>query len=166
MMRDAGKADPDDMLSLQFVSKLKTYIDTTSAKRARQRTRPGTVKFRQDLREAEGAAGQRLMEQESLFQSCANHFATVRRQNRQRESLEADLPQGVVDIQLDFMQNMTWPLGPEEAQDWFWATAREQMTTLGFYCHFFAEGAEQRQYHHYISQILNHDSAFAIVCLK
>ncbi len=37
---------------------------------------------------------------------------------------------------VDYMQNQTWPLGPEEAQDWFWATSRQSMTTSGFYVAF------------------------------
>ena len=61
---------------------------------------------------------------------------------------------------------MTWPLGPEEAQDWFWATARESMTTLGFYVHYWSEESEIREYYHYISQILNHDASHAVTALQ
>ena len=74
-MRDPEQTDPDDILSLQ--------------------------KFRQDLKEAEAVASRTLKEVGSLLQTCANHFATVRRQNRQRESLDADLPHSVANIQLN-----------------------------------------------------------------
>lgn len=162
----AGRADPDGELSLQYVSMLVEFIDKCAAARTKVRIAPGTVKKRQDLKEAEAAASHALKGDMQLLRSCANHFATVKRQNQQREALEDCLPQSCLLVQLDFMQNMSWPLGPEEAQDWWWATARESMTTLGFYCHFWSGETERREYHHYISQIMNHDSAFAIVCLN
>lgn len=59
-------------------------------------------------------------------------------------------PRNALLIQLDFMENMTWPLGVEEAQDWFWATSRESMTTLGLYVVLWAEGKCLRQNRHYI----------------
>ena len=86
-------------------------------------------------------------------------------QHQERERQEHNLSKNALLIQLDFMENMTWPLGPEEAQDWFWATSRESMTTLGFYVVLWSEGECLRQNWHYISQVLNHDSAYACQCL-
>jgi len=58
---------------------------------------------------------------------------------KQESEPEHNLHKNALLIQLDFMENMTWPLGVE-AQDWFWATSRESMTTLGFYVVLWAGG--------------------------
>ena len=63
-------------------------------------------------------------------------------------------------------ENVTFPLGPEEENEWWWATARESVTTLGLYVMYWRQDAEgkwqlEREYYHYISQILNHDCEFA-----
>ena len=101
-----------------------------------------------------------------LFEKCgSHHFHTVRRQHSQREAHEEKLPKDALLVQLDFMENMSWPLGPEEAQDWFWATSREAMTTLGFYVCVWRGNVLCKENYHYISQILNHDSAYACQCL-
>ena len=131
-----GQVDPDGELSLQYVEKLKALLDSTAAKRISERTRAGTVKHRQEMKAAEAVARKVLKEHVGCLRCCYNHFATARRQHRAREALATDLPSSTVVIQFDFMQNMTWPLGPEEESSWWWATARCSMTTLGFFCHF------------------------------
>eukprot|EP00435_Cladocopium_sp_Y103_P031476 s1340_g8.t1 len=130
-MEAAQRTDPDGQLSLQYVKFMKLFIDKTAADRLRVPSQPGTVTWRQQLKEAEAAASDTLKKYVGILESCVHHFSTVRRQHQTREQQENHLPEKSLLIQLDFMENMTWPLGPEEAQDWFWATARESMTTLG-----------------------------------
>ena len=113
-------------------------------------TRPGIVRRRQDLKEAEAKACAMLGKYVEIFQACTHHFGTVRRQHEQRELLERHVPKHAVLIQLDYKENDSFPLGPEEAGNWYWATAREAVTTLGFYAVFWKDGQLYRQYWHYI----------------
>ena len=165
-MKAAGRTDPDDQLSLQYVKFMKLFMDKTSSVRYRTAAAPGTVRGRQDLKEAEASGATTLRKYIDILECCAHHFAGVRRQHERREQRENNLPPNLLVVQLDYMENMTWPLGPEEAQDWFWATSRESMTTLGFYVSFWRNGCRHREYWHYISQVMNHDSAFAVACLQ
>ena len=165
-MKADGRTDPDDRCSLQFVNFMKLFMDRRAAQRMREKTTPGTVARRQDLKEAEAAACNTMQKYKDILECCAHHFASVRRQHEHRESLEISLAKDACLIQLDFMENMTWPLGPEEASDWFWATSRESMTTLGFFVSYWRDGLLVKEYYHYISQVLNHDSAFACQCLQ
>ena len=32
--------------------------------------------------------------------------------------------------QLDFMENMSWTLGPEDEHNWWWATVRESIAVV------------------------------------
>ena len=74
---------------------------------------------------------------------------------------------GDLDIQLDFKENVTVPLGPGHAQDWFWATARRSITTLGFcVTHLSAERKVVTRYFHYLTYILDHSQLFAALALK
>lgn len=164
-MKAQGRTDPDDRCSLQYVKFCKLYMDRCASTRMRQPSAPGTIARRQDLKEAEAAASTTLQKYQDILECCAHHFASVRRQHEARESLETLLAEDAVLVQLDYMENMTWPLGPEEASDWFWATSRESMTTLGFFVSFWRNGVQLKEYHHYISQVLNHDSAYACQCL-
>jgi hypothetical protein len=141
-------------------------MDKTSSVRYRTAAAPGTVRGRQDLKEAEASGATTLRKYIDILECCAHHFAGVRRHHERREQQENNLPPNLLVVQLDYMENMTWPLGPEEAQDWFWATSRESMTTLGFYVSFWRNGCRHREYWHYISQVMNHDSAFAVACLQ
>ena len=164
-MKQHGRTDPDDALSLQYVKFFKLFLDKNAEERMRQPTPVGTVASRQQLKEAEAAASSSLAKYVEILQSCSHHFHTVRRQHSQREAHEEKLPKDALLVQLDFMENMSWPLGPEEAQDWFWATSREAMTTLGFYVCVWRGNVLCKENYHYISQILNHDSAYACQCL-
>ncbi|CAK8992137.1 unnamed protein product [Durusdinium trenchii] len=165
-MEREGRTDPDGRASLQYVKFLKLFIDRTSDARQKTATLPGTVRARQLLKESEATASSLLGKHVSVLECCSHHFTGVKRQHDRRELLEKKLPKRTLVVQMDFMENMTWPLGPEEAQDWFWATARESMTTLGFYACYWKDGKHVREYWHYISQILNHDSAYAVHCLN
>ena len=144
---------------------MRLFVDKIAADRLRVPSQPGTLAWRQQLKEAEAATSDTLKKYIGILESCVHHFSTVRRQHQTREQQENDVPKTSLLIQLDFMENMTWPLGPEEAQDWFWATARESMTTLGFYCCVWRSERLCKENYHYISQILNHDSAYACQCL-
>lgn len=165
-MKRQGRTDADDQLSLQFVKFLKLFLDRNANERMRQPSARGTLELRQRLKEAEASAVSNISKYVEVLESCSHHFQSVRRQHAQREHMEHNLPKDSVLIQLDFMENMTWPLGPEEAQDWFWATSRESMTTLGFYVCVWRGGVLCKENYHYISQVLNHDSAYACQCLR
>ena len=165
-MKAAGRTDPDDTLSLQYLKFLKLFMDKNAERRMSQPTAPGTVRYRQDLKEAEAAACCALAKYIDIIQACAHHFGTVRRQHEQRELLERNLARNVVLVQLDYMENTSLPLGPEEAGDWYWATSREAVTTLGFYVVCWRDSVVRKEYYHYISQVLNHDSAHATGCLS
>lgn len=164
-MKKEGRTDVDDWLSLQYVRTLKIFMDKTSLASMKIPTAPGKVKFRQDLKEAEAASIHTLSKYCTTLEACAHHFGAVQRQHEAREKLETSLPPTSMVLQLDYMENQSWPLGPEESQDWYWATSRQSMTTVGFYATFWKGGVQRKQYHHYISCILNHDSAYANQCL-
>lgn len=126
----------------------------------------GALGRRLALHQAEADAAADLRRMESTLQSCEHHFHSVRRQHSHREEMLTSPVAGELDIQLDFMENMTLPLGPEEVQDWFWATARESVTTLGFFVSFLdSRGVHHQQYYHYISDILDHTSLYAVTAL-
>ncbi|CAE8680493.1 unnamed protein product [Polarella glacialis] len=122
----------------------------------------GALGARLDFHKDEADAMAALAKANVILECCEHHFSGVKRQHGFREDKVDNLEHHCVDIQVDFMENMTTPLGPEEAQDWFWATARQSITTLGFYAHYWLNGVEHHQYFHFISDILNHDSAFAV----
>ena len=164
-MQQLGRTDVDDRQSLQYVKFLKLYMDQTAEVRMKQAALPRTVALRQQLKEAEASGCATLAQHIEALESCSHHFQAVKRQHNDRERMEDGLPQHAILVQLDFMENMTWPLGPEEAQDWFWATSRESMTTLGFYVCVWRGNRLCKENYHYISQILNHDSAYACQCL-
>ena len=164
-MKAQNRTDPDDCLSLQHVKFFKLFLDKTSDERSQKATPLGTVAFRQRLKEAEAKASHMMANYLDVLESCSHHFQTVHRQHQRREFLEDQLSKDSILVQLDFMENMSWPLGPEEAQDWFWATSRETMTTLGFYVCRWKGRALCKENYHYVSQILNHDSAYACQCL-
>ncbi|CAK9057397.1 Uncharacterized protein SCF082_LOCUS30952, partial [Durusdinium trenchii] len=165
-MKAQNRTDPDDYLSLQHVKFFKLFLDKTSDERSQKATPLGTVAFRQRLKEAEAKASHMMANYLDVLESCSHHFQTVHRQHQRREFLEDQLSKDSILVQLDFMENMSWPLGPEEAQDWFWATSRETMTTLGFYVCRWKGRALCKENYHYVSQILNHDSAYACQCLN
>lgn len=157
----AGKVDPDGTMSLQYVRGALKYMNRCFASRSALPMQPGEHEFRFQLHEAEATACAELSQAQEILECCEHHFSSVRRQHNSREAMVASLRADAVDVQLDFMENMTIPLGPEEEQSWFWATARESITTLGFYAHFWNRGEHQECYWHYVSKILNHDTAFA-----
>ncbi|CAE8622153.1 unnamed protein product [Polarella glacialis] len=159
-----GKTDPDDQCSLQYVRAAIKYMRRMLAARAALPVPDvaGALGARLDFHKDEADAMAALAKANVILECCEHHFSGVKRQHGFREDKVDNLEHHCVDIQLDFMENMTTPLGPEEAQDWFWATARQSITTLGFYAHYWLNGVEHRQYFHFISDILNHDSAFAV----
>ena len=143
---------------------MRLFVDRNAPAGMKRATPAGMFNFRQKLKEAEALASTTLRKYIDILECCVHHFGTARRQRQEREHQEHNLPRNALLIQLDFMENMTWPLGPEEAQGWFWATSRESMTTLGFYVVLWAKGKCLRQNWRYISQVLNHDSAYACQC--
>ncbi|CAE8581407.1 unnamed protein product, partial [Polarella glacialis] len=159
-----GKTDPDDQCSLQYVRAAIKYMRRMLAARAALPVPDvaGALGARLDFHKDEADALAALAKANVILECCEHHFSGVKRQHGFREDKVDNLEHHCVDIQLDFMENMTTPLGPEEAQDWFWATARQSITTLGFYAHYWLNGVEHHQYFHFISDILNHDSAFAV----
>ncbi|CAE8608254.1 unnamed protein product, partial [Polarella glacialis] len=159
-----GKTDPDDQCSLQYVRAAIKYMRRMLAARAALPVPDvaGALGARLDFHKDEADAMAALAKANVILECCEHHFSGVKRQHGFREDKVDNLEHHCVDIQLDFMENMTTPLGPEEAQDWFWATARQSITTLGFYAHYWLNGVEHHQYFHFISDILNHDSAFAV----
>ncbi|CAE8670941.1 unnamed protein product [Polarella glacialis] len=159
-----GKTDPDDQCSLQYVRAAIKYTRRMLAARAALPVPDvaGALGARLDFHKDEADAMAALAKANVILECCEHHFSGVKRQHGFREDKVDNLEHHCVDIQLDFMANMTTPLGPEEAQDWFWATARQSITTLGFYAHYWLNGVEHHQYFHFISDILNHDSAFAV----
>ncbi|CAE8640831.1 unnamed protein product, partial [Polarella glacialis] len=159
-----GKTDPDDQCSLQYVRAAIKYMRRMLAARAALPVPDvaGALGARLDFHKDEADAMAALAKANVILECCEHHFSGVKRQHGFREDKVDNLEHHCVDIQVDFMENMTTPLGPEEAQDWFWATARQSITTLGFYAHYWLNGVEHHQYFHFISDILNHDSAFAV----
>ena len=75
---------------------------------------------------------------------------------------------GVLYLQWDYKQNDTIPVGPAEGGDWYWATSREQITTLGFYAVWLDpdDGIKRERYYHFCSSVLEHSALFAVTCLK
>lgn len=75
----------------------------------------------------------------------------------------------ILDVQFDFRENTTLLVGPEEEQEWRFATARQGHTPLGFYGAFlsFEEVLVQRHiYFHFVSDILDHTALFVALALK
>ncbi|CAE8655101.1 unnamed protein product [Polarella glacialis] len=167
-MKLAGKTDPDDKLSLQYVRAAIKYMERMLAARAATilPDHAGALEHRGALHAEEASAIADLNKARSTLEVCEHHFSGVQRQSGFREGMIDKLDVSHVDIQLDFMENMSTPLGPEESQEWFWATARESITTLGFYAHYWKDGKEVHHYYHYISKIMNHDSAFSITAFN
>jgi hypothetical protein len=64
-------------------------------------------------------------------------------------------------------ENVTLPIGPAEESEWWWATARQGFTTLGFFISYLGEdGTHKLEYVFYVSKILDHTSLFAALALR
>ena len=164
----AGQTDPDGKCSLQYVRTAVEHIDATLA--ARRRTpvsnQPSARSFRLELKEAEAKASNLLKGELQTLEACEHHFHSWRRQHRERERLETELPATAVLVQLDYAENLTIPVGPVEEQSWFWATARLSVSVLGFYVRFWEDGKLRSLYLNYVSQILDHTALHAALALK
>ena len=119
------------------------------------------------LNSSQADASHALGQQLSVLNAASHHFHSMKRQHDHREKMLANPAAGDLDIQLDFKENVTVPLGPEHAQDWFWATARRSITTLGFcVTHLSAERRVVTHYFHDLTYILDHSQLFAALALK
>ena len=76
---------------------------------------------------------------------------------------------GDIDVQLDFKENDSVPLAPEETQDMFWGSAHQAVTTLGF-CVTHRKSTYpcniETRYFYYCTYIRDHTQLFAAVALK
>ena len=162
------KADPDGQASLQFVRGALNYMDKNLLTRSKTPlpSEVGARKYRMDLREAEVNAMNQLKSVLSLLEGCEHHFHSFRRQHTCRETMEEQLGEDILLLQLDYAENLTLPIGPVQEQSWFWATARLSFSTLGFYARYTKNGTTHRIYLHYVSQILDHTALHAAVALK
>ena len=118
------------------------------------------------LKEAEAKASNLFKGELQTLEACEHHFHSWRRQHRERERLETELPATAVLVQLDYAENLTIPVGPVEEQSWFWATARLSASVLCFCVRFWEDGKLRSLYLNYVSQILDHTALHAALALK
>jgi hypothetical protein len=164
----SGLADPEGSLSFQYVSGLRKYLEAQNSYRSALKD-PDDVdarRRRSRLREAEVQWLGELKALEADLEGCEHHFHSTERQHKERERMIENPIANEIDIQLDFMENGTLPVGPSEAQDWFWATSRLGYTTLGFFVNQCVDGKPKESYFHYVAMILDHTALFAYTALK
>ena len=164
----ADQADPDGKQSLQYVEALIRFIRRQNAIRgATLADGPGDFARRARLHETEHNVASDLEKQADVLRACEHHFMSVKRQHCQRENMLHNVSPHAVDVQLDFKENDTMPVGPSEEGTWFWGTSREQVNTLGIFLSWRdSQGRRRENYYHYVSAIMDKTALFAAECLR
>jgi hypothetical protein len=171
---DNKTADVDGIASLSYVEELKQHInkqrrDFCKLSRAPKAHRPEWMLEQKGVAVVNKAQDEALREIDvilSRLRGYEHHWQSLRRQHRAAEDAFAEPGLGRLLVQLDFKENNSFPCGPEEGGDWFWATAREGVSTLGFFVTYVdAAGDLVEEYYLYVSQYLDHTSVYACVVL-
>ena len=164
---DQSRADPDGEASLQYIQGIVAHIDRTlSQKQPKHTLKKGELAMKHKTREVQVECLNNLKTLRSTLEVCEHHFHGVRRQHQHREFQEDNLPKDQVLLQMDYAENLTLPVGPQEEQTWFWATSRLGISTLGIYALYWHEDRLHKAYFHYLSQILDHTALHASEALK
>ena len=162
------------LASLPYARGLLRFMEKQQAERSKTPVdAPGisdqmrSVRWRLDLRDAEIKSMEALTPIERALAGFEHHWHSLRRQHDASEKLIADPPPGMLYVCFDFKENDTIPKGPAEGGDWYWANAREQIATLGFFvCCRADSGALRRSYFHYVSGVMDHTCLFTVAALK
>ena len=84
-----------------------------------------------DLHAAQAALESSIRKHLTIVEGFEDHRASAERQYTVLMSLEKDLPHGHILIHIDYKQNPTVPVGPEEPGTRWFATARRGVIVLG-----------------------------------
>ena len=165
----AGKTDPAGKSSKQYVLGLCTFLDREIAQWRELRTPTGQFEHNDEVLRAATLSRHELDEWLAKLNYCEQHFHAVKRRHACRERMLKQPCLGDIDVQLDFKENDSVPLAPEETQDMFWGSAHQAVTTLGF-CVTHRKSTYpcniETRYFYYCTYIRDHTQLFAAVALK
>jgi hypothetical protein len=128
--------------------------------------RPGNLLANLDISQAEAAVEHNLRPYLEGMKGYEHHWQSLRRQHDEAERQIVGLADFALFVQLDYKENDSVPQGPDEGGDWYWATSRLPITTLGFFTAWREHGKMKERYFYFVSSVLEHSCLFAIMCFQ